>query len=324
MVKVDRLPSVQVHGARAHAATGPGQAAAHRGVEVGGQAVQALRGATGEQRGRLQRFARGQAHFARRQPLAHLPLVLAVVQPFNGLAVVARPSQVRAIHGARVRSGPRYGDHRPGKAVVRGAAAPVLALPQAAREGIHLQLKLIGPLARERAHALRISRQRHGARSQPVHVQHVGTVIEQLAAQLQHVVSVQRQVQHQAQLGHAVRQVDGDALAGLQGVDAATVELLRKLLPAAVCQQRALAVPAHAKGGRHGQGLVELHAAGRDGPAIPQRRQRHAVVRQARAPIAPQRCLVRAHLQHHTAVGAVQNGECGRGLGHVGGHVQLQ
>ena len=146
-VHVERFPGVQVHGARAHPATGPVQTRAKLGVEVCSQAIEALGGQARDQLRRAQRFARGQAAFSGCEPLAHLPLVLRIVQPFDGLLVVARPGQVRTEDQALVvgRAGGR--DDGAGKAVVRGAATAVLALPAAAREFVGLQHELVHVLA---------------------------------------------------------------------------------------------------------------------------------------------------------------------------------
>ena len=227
---------------------------------------------------------------------------------------------MRPIHRAAVLRGTGRGDHGSGKAVVRAASPSVFALPGTAGERIHLQLEFVGPLAGVGAHVVRVARQGQRARGQPLHFQHVGALVHQAAVQLKYVVGVQRQVQGQAQLGHRVVQVDGDALACLQRFNAAIGECLGKLLPAAVRQQRALHVPAHAKSGRHGQRLVKLHAAGRNGSAIAQRRHRQAVLGQARTPVAPQGRLVGAVFQHHGGVAAMQKYEVGRAFGRVAGH----
>ena len=117
-VEVEAFPGVQVHRPRAHAAAGPRQTRAQFGVEVGGQAVQARAGAACHDLGCAQGSPRSQQPLARCQPFAQLPLVLTVVQPFQGLLVVARPGEVSAVDKAGVGGGPGRGDHSARKAVV--------------------------------------------------------------------------------------------------------------------------------------------------------------------------------------------------------------
>jgi hypothetical protein len=87
VVEVQAFPGVQVHRPRLHRATRPVQPAAQFGVEIGGQPVQAGGRAGGDQLRRVQRLTRQQPAFTGREPFAHLPLVEAVVQPFDRLLV---------------------------------------------------------------------------------------------------------------------------------------------------------------------------------------------------------------------------------------------
>ena len=128
-VEVEAFPGVQVHRPRLHGAAVPVQAAAQFGVKVGGQPVKALGGARGHQFRRVQRGARGQQAFARRQPLAQLPLEARIVQPLDGLLVVAGPGQVRAVDQTGVVGGAWRSDHGPGEAIVGRAAAPAFTPP---------------------------------------------------------------------------------------------------------------------------------------------------------------------------------------------------
>ena len=315
-VEVEAFPGVQVHRARPHGAAGPGDALAQRSVEVGGQAVQPLGAAAGQQLRALQLRTRRQPHLARRQPFAELPLVLGIGQPFDGLLAVARPGQVGAVDQAGIAGGARRGDHRAGKAVLRGAAAPVLAPPQAARQRVGHGHELVHVLAGEAAHAVAAAGQRQRAGGQPLHVQHIGAGVGQRALQCQHVAGgVERDGQAQRDLRHRVGQVQHQGAARRHPFHRAGAESLRELLAAAVGQQRALAEPADAEGGRSGQRLVEVeHEAGQR-PAVAQRRTRRGAIRQAWAPVAPDRCFVGMVLQHQAGVASVQDEEFSRRAG---------
>ena len=317
-IEVETLPGVQMHRARAHAPARPVQARAQRGVEIGGQAVATPGRAAGDPGRGVPGLARFEPAFAGREPFAHLPLVLAVVQPFDELLVVARPCQVPAVDHAGVVAGARGQDDRAREAVVAGAATPVLALPDAAREHLVLLDELVHMLAGVVTHGVTVAGQRQRGRCQPLDIEHGVAEIGQHRGQGQHVgfrLQLDRQVQPQA--CDIVEQVQHDCLARLAPFDLAALEGLGEIAPLTVCQQRALAEPADAKARTDRQRLVGIkHEAGQR-TAVAQRRARPGAVWQARAPVAPKRRLVGSDFNQQRTVAPVQGQVVEAGLQRV-------
>ena len=319
-IEVKTFPGVEVHRPRPHGAAGPVQPRAQLGMEVGRQTVEALVRAAGHDLGRDQAGPRQQPAFTRCQPLAQLPLKLAVMQPVDLLLVVARPGQVGAVDQAGMVGCAGQADHGAGKAIVRGAATPVLAPPLAARQRLVLLQKLMHVLAGPGAHTCRLAGQQQRAGGQPLHIQRRVTQVGQLAAHQQHIVLVQRQVDAQAQRRHAVLELDLHAALRQRPDQLATVKGLREIAAVAVRQQRALAEPADTEARRQRQRLVDVEVEAGQWPGGTQRRAGAGTVGQTRPPVAPDRRLASGQLQHQAAGAAVQHQAVGGKAIRGGGH----
>ena len=66
-------------------------------MEARGNAIEASQGAGRQDFWSLQTFTRAQPHLAGCQPFTQLPLVTAILQPFDKLCMIARPSELSAI-----------------------------------------------------------------------------------------------------------------------------------------------------------------------------------------------------------------------------------
>ena len=299
VIEIEAFPGVEVDRARAHRTAGPVHSRADRGVEVLRHAI-GIGGAGREHFRRGQHLARGKPHFAGHQRLTQLPLPAAIFDPVDQLAMVARPGELRAI-------GRAIGmDHSPRHAIVRGQPAPVLAPPLAAGELVldRHEFGIVPP--GERPDPPGMVGQRQNRRGQPQHVERRIALVGQRGRDGQDItVRIERQGDSDRDPRDRIGQCNERPRAIPLHRTVGCLE--RPVPPGTVGLQSRLAKPALPQAGHQAERLIEFRreAGGRSVSAQWPRR-RHAIG-QARAPVAPQRRLVRHHFEHQAGGTAIEN-----------------
>ena len=263
VVEVDRLPGVQVHGARAHAAAVPLQhLLARKAVKVLRHAVEAVLRPTGMQHGRAVTCPGRQPQLARRQPDAGLQQGGAIVATVNGKLVVATPGQLRSDHLTLVVGAVRRQRKAGRWRFVRAAAMAVLQLPTAGCQRHAPPLKLMAPLAGKMRHVGQIGGNWQAAAGLPVQLHGVRAVVVQGGVQAQHIaVLPQRQVQLQRQ-ATGLLQMQHQGLGRSSGTlhkgdGHPFLHCARAIGMGAQCRVQAQAV---AKAGKHRVAVEPVHA----------------------------------------------------------------
>ncbi len=319
MLEIHGLPGVQVDRPRRHRAVRPAaQVAPHIAVEIVRHPVQAVRTEAEASLGRPVRLARRQHDLARRQPFAQLQLAAAVRSRLDQQRMVAAPAEVGAPHRPVALAQVDAGDHAR-EAVVRGAAAAVVAPPGAHAQALPRLLEFQRVAAGEGDDLVRFGRQRHGGGGQPVEPEGAVAQVAQFGFQRHHVgVGVQRVAQRRRQLRHLVAQAQGQLLALL--LPAVQAHFLRPVEVAAAVlrpgpEQARLAEPAKAERRQDRQRQVVVARRRRQRAAVALAPARPGVgVGQARAEMAPQRRRVQAQFNEECRLRPVEAGD--GGLGH--------